>query len=81
MKKFINWLKGLGFKFVIELVKSKTDWFAKKMSDSVDIPFVSEANERKEAEKAINALISLIEELLEDDMGGKKVDASKAPNR
>lgn len=81
MVKFINWLKSFGVKMVVNILKSKVDVLAKKMADSVDIPFVSEANERKEAEKAINALISLIEELLEDDMGGKKVDASKAPNR
>ena len=41
MKKFFNWLKGFGFKLVINTIKSKTDWMAKKMADSVDIPFVS----------------------------------------
>ena len=68
MKKFINWLKGFGFKFAINTIKGKTDWLAKKLADSVDIPFVSEANEQKEAKKAIDALVSLLEELCADEL-------------
>ena len=49
MNKFFNWLKAFGLKLAIDTLKSKTDWFAKKMADSVDIPFVSEENEIKEA--------------------------------
>ena len=71
MNKFINWLKGFGFKLAIDMVKSKTDWLAKKMADSIDIPFVSEANEKKEAKKAIEALVSLLEELAEDELKDK----------
>ena len=75
MVKFINWLKSFGVKMVINILKSKVDVLSKKMADSVDIPFVSEADERKEAEKAINALISLIEELCDDEVG--KTSAKK----
>ena len=71
MKKFINWLKGFGFKLAIELMKSKTDWFAKKMSDSVDIPFVSEKNEQKYAQEAVDAMVALLEELAENELGKK----------
>ena len=71
MKKFINWLKSFGIKMVINLLKSKVDVMAKKMADSVDIPFVSEANEKKEAKKAINAMIALLEELCEDELKDK----------
>ena len=67
MKQFINWLKGFGLKLAIDTLKSKTDWFAKKMADSVDIPFVSEKNEQVEAKKAITAIVSLIEELVEEE--------------
>tara|TARA_R110002051_G_C8486579_1_gene462511 strand:+ start:61 stop:285 length:225 start_codon:yes stop_codon:yes gene_type:complete len=71
VKKFINWLKGFGFKLAIELMKSKTDWFAKKMSDSVDIPFVSEKNEQKYAQEAVDAMVALLEELAENELGKK----------
>lgn len=67
MVKFVNWLKSFGVKLAINALKSKVDVLSKKMADSVDIPFVSEANEKKEAEKAINALIALLEELLQED--------------
>ncbi len=67
MKKFFNWLKGFGFKLVINTIKSKTDWMAKKMADSVDIPFVSEENEQKEAKKAVEAITGLLEELAEKE--------------
>ena len=56
---------------VINLLKSKVDIMAKKMADSVDIPFVSEANEKKEAKKAINAMIALLEELCEEELKDK----------
>ena len=71
MNKFIIWLKGFGFKLAIDMIKSKTDWLAKKMADSVDIPFVSEANEKKEAKKAIDAIVALLEELQENELRGK----------
>ena len=71
MKKFINWLKSFGIKMVINLLKSKVDVMAKKMADSVDIPFVSEANEKKEAKKAMNAMIALLEELCEEELKDK----------
>ena len=71
MVKFVNWLKSFGVKLAINALKSKVDVLSKKMADSVDIPFVSEANEKKEAEKAINALIALLEELLQEDVGKK----------
>ena len=67
MVKFVNWLKSFGVKLAINALKSKVDVLSKKMAASVDIPFVSEANEKKEAEKAINALIALLEELLQED--------------
>ena len=67
MVKYVNWLKSFGVKLAINALKSKVDVLSKKMADSVDIPFVSEANEKKEAEKAINALIALLEELLQED--------------
>ena len=72
MNKFINWLKSFGMKLAINVLKSKVDVFAKKMADSVDIPFVNEANEKKEAQKAINAIISFLEELCEDELKEKK---------
>ena len=68
MNKFINWLKGFGIKLAIDFFKSKTDWLAKKMADSVDIPFVTEANEKKEAKKAIVAITGLLEELAEEEL-------------
>ena len=68
MNKFFNWLKGFGLKLAIDTLKSKTDWFAKKMADSVDIPFVSEKNEQVEAKKAITAIVALIEELAENEI-------------
>lgn len=68
MNKFFNWLKAFGLKLAIDTLKSKTDWFAKKMADSVDIPFVSEENEKKEAKKAIEAIVALIEELAEKEI-------------
>lgn len=71
MVKFVNWLKSFGVKLAINALKSKVDVLSKKMADSVDIPFVSEANEKKEAEKAINALIALLEELLQEDVEKK----------
>ena len=71
MKKFIKWLKGFGFKLAIESIKSNTDWLAKKMSGSIDIPFVSEANERKYAQEAIDAMVALLEELAENELGKK----------
>jgi len=71
MNKFIIWLKGFGFKLAIDTIKGKTDWLAKKMADSVDIPFVSEANEKKEAKKAIDAIVALLEELIENELKGK----------
>tara|TARA_R110000824_G_scaffold304785_1_gene492588 strand:+ start:466 stop:696 length:231 start_codon:yes stop_codon:yes gene_type:complete len=71
MNKFIKWLKSFGIKLAINALKSKVDVFAKKMADSVDIPFVSEKNEKVEAEKAINAIISFLEELCEDDLKEK----------
>lgn len=67
MNKFFNWLKGFGFNLAINTIKGKTDWFAKKMADSVDIPFVTEENEKKEAKKLINAIVALIEELAENE--------------
>ena len=78
MNKFINWLKGFGFKLAIDMVKSKTDWLAKKMADSVDIPFVSEANEKKEAKKAIDALVSLLEELAQSEVEQEKAPLKKS---
>ena len=72
MNKFIKWLKGIGIKMAIDLFKSKTDWLAKKMADSVDIPFVTEANEKKEAKKAIVAITGLLEELCEDELKGEE---------
>jgi hypothetical protein len=72
MNKFIKWLKGFGFKLAIDMIKGKTDWLAKKMADSVDIPFVSEANEKKEAKKAIDAIVALLEELAENELKPKK---------
>ena len=78
MNKFINWLKGFGFKLAIDMVKSKTDWLAKKMADSVDIPFISEANEKKEAKKAIDALVSLLEELAQSDVKEEKTPLKKS---
>ena len=71
MKKFIKWLKGFGFKLAIESIKSNTDWLAKKMSGSIDIPFVSEANEKKYAQEAIDAMVALLEELAENELGKK----------
>ena len=68
MNKFFNWLKGFGLKLAVDILKSKTDWFAKKMADSVDIPFVTEKNEQKEAKKAITAIAALIEELSENEI-------------
>jgi len=67
MNKFLKWVKGFGFKIVINLLKNKTDWMAKKMADSVDIPFVSEKNEQKEAKKAVEAIVGLIEELADKE--------------
>jgi hypothetical protein len=72
MKKFINWVISFGAKAVINLLKSKVDVLAKMMSDSVDIPFVSEENEKKEAKKAINAIVAAIEELCEKELKEKK---------
>ena len=71
MKKFMGWLKSFGIKMVINLLKSKTDVMAKKMADSIDIPFVSEKNEKAEAKKAISAIISLLEEICEDELKEK----------
>ena len=68
MNKFINWLKGFGIKLAINVLRSKVDVFAKKKADSVDIPFVSEKNEKAEAEKAINAIIAFLEEMCEDEL-------------
>ena len=72
MVKFINWLKSFGVKLAINALKSKVDVLSKKMADSVDIPFVSEANEKKEAKKAIDAIVALLEELAENELKPKK---------
>ena len=48
MKKFFSWVKSIGGKFIISAIKNNTDWLAKKMADSGDIPWVSEKNEQKE---------------------------------
>ena len=67
MKKFFDWAKSIGFKLAIGAIKNNTDWLAKKMADSVDIPFVNEKNEQKEAKKAVEALTGLLEELAEKE--------------
>ena len=67
MKKFFDWVKSIGGKFIISAIKNNTDWLAKKMADSVDIPWVSEKNEQKEAKKAIEAITGFIEELVEKE--------------
>ena len=68
MNKFIKWLKSFGIKMAINMLKSKADVLAKNMADSVDIPFVSEKNEKAESEKAINAIIAFLEEMCEDEL-------------
>tara|TARA_Y100001938_G_scaffold109868_1_gene150224 strand:+ start:70 stop:306 length:237 start_codon:yes stop_codon:yes gene_type:complete len=77
MKAFIGWLKRFGVKLVIDMMNSKVDWLAKKMADSVDIPFIDEKNEKKEAKKAIKALTSLLEELCEDILKEEDVKKTK----
>ena len=72
MKKFLNWVLSFGAKMFINMLKSKSDLFAKKMADSVDIPFMNEAEEKKQAKKALNGIISVIEELCEDELKEKK---------
>ena len=66
MKKFLLWVIGVGGTAFLHQLKGKSDYFAKKLSASGDIPWVSEKNEEKAAKEMVDALLGMFEEFLKD---------------
>ena len=67
MKSFFDYLKKLAIQMVVNELKDNSDKFAKKIADKCDIPLLSEKQEAELAEKLLDGMIELIEDLSEKD--------------
>ena len=63
MKSFFDYLKKLAIQMVVNELKDNSDKFAKKIADKCDIPLLSEKQEAELAEKLLDGMIELIEDL------------------
>ena len=72
MKSFFDYLKKLAIQMVVNELKDNSDKFAKKIADKCDIPLLSEKQEAELAEKLLNGMIELIEDLPEKDLKDTK---------
>ena len=57
---------------VVNELKDNSDKFAKKIADKCDIPLLSEKQEAELAEKLLDGMIELIEDLSEKDLKDTK---------
>ena len=72
MKSFFDYLKKLAIQMVVNELKDNSDKFAKKIADKCDIPLLSEKQEAELAEKLLDGIIELIEDLPEKDLKDTK---------
>ena len=72
MKSFFDYLKKLEIKIFVNELKDNSDKFAKKIADKCDIPLLSEKQEAELAEKLLDGMIELIEDLSEKDLKDTK---------
>ena len=72
MKSFFDYLKKLAIQMVVNELKDNSDKFAKKIADKCDIPLLSEKQEAELAEKLLDGMIELIEDLPEKDLKDTK---------
>ena len=72
MKSFFDYLKKLAIQMVVNELKDNSDKFAKKIADKCDIPLISEKQEAELAEKLLDGMIELIEDLSEKDLKDTK---------
>ena len=72
MKSFFDYLKKLAIQMVVNELKDNSDKFAKKIADKCDIPLLSEKQEAVLAEKLLDGMIELIEDLPEKDLKDTK---------
>ena len=72
MKSFFDYLKKLAIQMVVNELKDNSDKFAKKIADKCDIPLLSEKQEAELAEKLLDGMIELIEDLSEKDLKDTK---------
>ena len=72
MKSFFDYLKKLAIQMVVNELKDNSDKFAKKIADKCDIPLLSEKQETELAEKLLDGMIELIEDLSEKDLKDTK---------
>ena len=68
MKSFFDYLKKLAIQMVINQLKDNSDKLAKKIADKCDIPLLSEKQEAELAEKLLDGMTELIEDLFEKDL-------------
>lgn len=64
MKGFFDYLKGIAVQMAINALKENTDKFAKVLADKADIPFLNEKQEKELAEKLIDGISELLEEVM-----------------
>lgn len=68
MKSFFDYIKKLAIQMVINQLKDNSDKLAKKIADKCDIPLLSEKQEAELAEKLLDGMTELIEDLFEEDL-------------
>ena len=68
MKSFFAYIKKLAIQMVINQLKYNSDKLAKKIADKCDIPLLSEKQEAELAEKLLDGMTELIEDLFEEDL-------------
>ena len=68
MKSFFDYIKKLAIQMVINQLKANSDKLAKKIADKCDIPLLSEKQEAELAEKLLDGMTELIEDLFEEDL-------------
>ena len=72
MKSFFDYLKKLAIQMVVNELKDNSDKFAKKIAGKCDIPLLTEKQETELAEKLLDGMIELIEDLPEKDLKDTK---------
>ena len=71
MKAFFDYIKKLAIKMVIGKLKENSDVLAKKIADKCDIPLLNEKQEAELAEKLLDGMTEIIEDLFEDELKEK----------
>ena len=72
MKKFFDYLKKVAVQMVISSLKENSDELAKKIAKKNSIPFLTEKQEVEFADKLIEGIAELLEEMFAEKPKKKK---------